>query len=107
MSEDEYNNGGDDNQGKEAYEQYCRDLAKANGVPPEVVSLLMHTEQQYGELQELLMEIEDVAGIAELENKDGLTFSQAAWDYAIENGAMPFEELICILGKFHGKAQED
>ena len=44
------------------------------------------------------------AGIAELENKDGETFSQLAWDYANENGCMPYEELICILGEFHGRA---
>ncbi len=86
------------------YERYCRQLAKANGVPEHIVDLLRMADDRYNEITELLRIAEDEAGINDLENKDGETFSQLAWDYANENGGMPYEELICILGQFHGRA---
>ncbi|MHC4325301.1 MAG: hypothetical protein ACYSUX_13640 [Planctomycetota bacterium] len=86
------------------YERYCRELAKANGVPEHIVDLLRMADDRYNEIRELLRIAEDEAGINELVNKDGETFSQLAWDYANENGTMPYEELICILGQFHGSA---
>ncbi len=89
---------------KRLYDRYCRQLAKANGVPENIVDWLRMADDRYNEIRELLCKAEDEAGIAELENKDGETFSQLAWDYANENGCMPYEELICILGQFHGSA---
>ena len=89
---------------KRLYERYCRQLAKANGLPENIVDWLRMADDRYNEIRELLCKAEDEAGIAELENKDGETFSQLAWDYANENGCMPYEELICILGQFHGSA---
>jgi len=89
------------------YDRYCRQLAKANGVPENIVDWLRMADERYNEIRELLSKVEEEAGIAELENKDGETFSQLAWDYANENGCMPYEELICILGQFHGKAAKD
>jgi hypothetical protein len=86
------------------YERYCRQLAKANGVPEHIVDLLRLADDRYNEIQELLFKAEVEAGIADLENKDGETFSQLAWEYANDNGCMPYEELICILGQFHGSA---
>jgi hypothetical protein len=92
---------------QKSYELYCRQLAKANGVPENIVDWLRMADQRYNEISELLWRVEDEAGIAELENKDGESFSQLAWDYAEENGCMPYEELICILGQFHGRAMID
>jgi len=89
------------------YERYCRQLAKAHGVPEHIVDLLRMADDRYNEIQELLRIAENEAGIADLENKDGESFSQLAWDYAEENGCMPYEELICILGQFHGRAAVD
>ena len=89
---------------KKLYDRYCRELAKANGVPENIVDWLRMADERFNEIRELLCKAEDEAGIAELENKDGETFSQLAWDYANENGCMPYEELICILGQFHGSA---
>jgi len=82
-------------------------LAKANGVPENVVDWLRMADERYNEISELLCKAEQEAGIAELVNKDGESFSQLAWDYANENGGMPYEELICILGQFHGSAAID
>ena len=106
MSRNEYN---PDNakKRKRLYDRYCRQLAKANGVPENIVDWLRMADDRYNEIRELLCKAEDEAGIAELENKDGETFSQLAWDYANENGCMPYEELICILGQFHGSAAID
>ena len=89
------------------YHRYCRQLAKAHGVPEHIVDLLSMADDRYNEIRELLLKTEQEAGIADLENKDGETFSQLAWDYANENGCMPYEELICILGQFHGSAAID
>ncbi len=89
------------------YERYCRQLAKAHGVPEHIVDLLRMAEDRYNEITELLRIAEDEAGINELVNKDGESFSQLAWDYASENGCMSYEELICILGQFHGRAAID
>ena len=89
------------------YERYCRQLAKAHGVPEHIVDLLRMADDRYNEIQELLRIAENEAGIADLVNKDGESFSQLAWDYADENGCMPYEELICILGRFHGRALVD
>jgi hypothetical protein len=89
------------------YERYCRQLAKANGVPENIVDWLRMADERYDEIRELLFKAEQEAGIADLVNKDGETFSQLAWDYANENGGMPYEELICILGQFHGSAAVD
>ena len=86
------------------YDRYCRQLAKLHGVPENIVDLLRMADERYNEIRELLWKVEEEAGIAELENKDGETLSQLAWDYANENGCMPYEELICILGEFHGRA---
>jgi hypothetical protein len=86
------------------YDRYCRQLAKVHGVPEHIVDLLRMADERYNEIRELLLKVEEEAGIAELENKDGENFSQLAWDYANENGCMPYEELICILGEFHGRA---
>ena len=87
------------------YERYCRQLAKAHGVPEHIVDLLKMADDRYNEIRQLLRLAEDEAGINGLENKDGENFSQLAWDYAHENGGMPYEELICILGQFHGSDQ--
>ncbi len=92
---------------QKSYDLYCRQLAKANGVPEHIVDWLRMADQRYNEIRELLWRVEDEAGIAELENRDGASFSQLAWDYADENGCMPYEELICILGQFHGRAAVD
>ena len=89
------------------YERYCRQLAKAHGVPEHIVDLLRLADNHYNEILELLRIAEDEAGINDLVNKDGENFSQLAWDYASENGCMPYEELICILGQFHGRAAID
>ena len=89
------------------YERYCRQLAKAHGVPEHIVDLLRMADDRYSEIRQLLRIAEDEAGINGLENKDGETFSQLAWEYANDNGGMPYEELICILGKFHGRATID
>jgi len=89
------------------YERYCRQLAKAHGVPEHIVDLLRMADDRYNEITELLRIAENEAGINELVNRDGETFSQLAWDYADENGCMPYEELICILGQFHGRAEID
>jgi hypothetical protein len=89
------------------YERYCRQLAKAHGVPEHIVDLLRMADDRYNEIRELLRIAENEAGIADLENNDGASFSQLAWDYAEENGCMPYEELICILGQFHGRAAID
>jgi len=106
MSRDE-NNSDRAKQRQRLYHRYCRQLAKANGVPENIVDWLRMADDRYNEIRELLYKAEEEAGIAELENKDGETFSQLAWDYAYENGCMPYEELICILGQFHGKAAID
>ena len=89
------------------YERYCRQLAKVHGVPEHIVDLLRMADDRYNEITELLRIAENEAGINDLENKDGESFSQLAWDYANENGCMPYEELICILGQFHGRAAID
>ena len=94
-------------QRQKAYNQYCRQLAKANCVPPNIVNLLKSLEERYSEVVELLLQVQEDAGIADLENDRGETFAQLAWDYASENGCMPHEELICILGTFHGKVCEN
>ena len=106
MKRDE-NNADNAKRGKKLYEQYCRELARANGVPENIVDMLRMADQRYNQIRELLWRVEEEAGIAELENKDGENFSQLAWDYAEENGCMPYEELICILGQFHGRAAVD
>jgi len=106
MSRDE-NNADNAKRRKRLYERYCRQLAKAHGVPEHIVDLLRMADDRYNEITELLRIAEDEAGINDLENKDGESFSQLAWDYANENGCMPYEELICILGQFHGKAAID
>ncbi len=103
MKSDE-NNADSAKRGKKLYEQYCRELARANGIPEHIVDLLRMADQRYNQIRELLWRVEDHAGISELVNKDGESFSQLAWDYADENGCMPYEELICILGQFHGRA---
>ena len=103
MKRDE-NNAENVKKGKKLYEQYCRELARSNGIPEHIVDLLRMTDQRYSQIRELLWRVEDNAGISELVNKDGESFSQLAWDYADENGCMPYEELICILGQFHGRA---
>ncbi len=87
------------------FERYCKHLARSNGVPENIVDWLKMADERYNEIRELLSKIEVEAGIDDLENKDGETFSQLAWDYASENGCMPYEELICILGQFHGRAE--
>ncbi len=92
---------------KKLYDRYCRQLAKVNGVPENIVDWLRMADDRFNEIRELLGKAEEEAGIAELVNKDGETFSQLAWDYANENGCMPYEELICILGQFHGSATID
>ena len=89
------------------YERYCRQLAKTHGVPEHIVDLLRMADDRYNEISELLRIAENEAGISELINKDGENFSQLAWDYANDNGCMPYEELICILGQFHGRAVID
>ena len=89
------------------YHRYCRQLAKANGVPENIVDWLRMADERYNEISELLCKAEQEAGITELVNKDGESFSQLAWDYANENGCMHYEELICILGQFHGRAATD
>jgi hypothetical protein len=89
---------------RKLFERYCRELARANGVPENIVDWLRMADQRYNQIRELLFRVEDEAGIAELVNQDGEGFSQLAWDYANENGCMPYEELICILGQFHGRA---
>jgi len=76
-------------------------------VPENVVDWLRMADERYNEIRELLSKAENEAGIAELVNKNGETFAQLAWDYANENGCMPYEELICILGEFHGSAAVD
>ena len=106
MSRDE-NNSDRAKQRQKLYDRYCRQLAKANGVPENVVDWLRMADERYNEIRELLSKAEQEAGITELVNKDGETFSQLAWDYANENGGMPYEELICILGEFHGSAAID
>jgi hypothetical protein len=106
MKRDE-NNADSVKRGKKLYEQYCSELARANGVPEHIVDLLRMADDRYNEIRELLRIAENEAGIADLENRDGETFSQLAWDYAEENGCMPYEELICILGRFHGRAMID
>ena len=106
MSRNE-NNADNAKRRKRLYERYCRQLAKAHGVPEHIVDLLRMADDRYNEITELLRIAEDEAGINDLENKDGESFSQLAWDYANENGCMPYEELICILGQFHGKAAID
>ena len=100
------NNNDEAKQREEAYKQYCRDLAKANGVPEKFVNLLRLVDDRYSEIRELLLQVEEDACIEDLENSSGKSFSELAWDYANENGCMPYEELICILGQFHGKASE-
>jgi len=106
MKRDE-NNADNAKRSKRLYEQYCRELARANGVPENIVDLLRMADQRYNQIRELLWRVENEAGIAELVNKYGENFSQLAWDYAEENGCMPYEELICILGQFHGRATVD
>jgi hypothetical protein len=101
------NNADNAKRSKRLYERYCRELARANGVPEHIVHLLRMADQRYDEIRELLWRVEDEAGIVELVNRDGENFSQLAWDYAEENGCMPYEELICILGRFHGRAAID
>jgi hypothetical protein len=98
------NNHDDGKKSKRLYEQYCRELARANGVPENIVDWLRMADERYNQIREVLWRVEDEAGITELVNKDGESFSQLAWDYANENGCMPYEELICILGQFHGRA---
>jgi len=100
------NNNDEAKQQEEAYKQYCKDLAKANGVPEKFVNLLRLVGDRYSEIRELLLQVEEDACIEDLENSSGKSFSELAWDYANENGCMPYEELICILGQFHGKASE-
>jgi hypothetical protein len=51
--------------------------------------------------------VEEETGITDLENDSGQDFSELALDYANENGCMPYVELICILGQFHGRASQD
>ena len=106
MRRDE-NNADNSKRRKRLYERYCRQLAKVHGVPEHIVDLLRLADDRYNEINELLRIAENEAGIAELVNKDGESFSQLAWDYANENGCMPYEELICILGQFHGRAAID
>jgi len=106
MSRNE-NNPDDAKKRQKKYDRYCRQLAKANGVPENIVDWLRMADERYNEIRELLSKVEEETGIADLENKDGETFSQLAWDYANANGCMPYEELICILGQFHGKAAKD
>jgi hypothetical protein len=101
------NNPDDAKRRQKKYERYCRELARANGVPENIVDWLRMADDRYNEIRELFCKVEEEAGVADLENKDGETFSQLAWDYANENGCMPYEELICILGQFHGKAAVD
>jgi hypothetical protein len=98
------NNPDDAKRRRKLYERYCRELARANGVPENIVDWLRMADERYNQIRELLFRVEDEAGIAELVNQDGESFSQLAWDYANENGCMPYEELICILGQFHGRA---
>jgi hypothetical protein len=98
------NNPDDAKRRRKLFERYCRKLAKANGVPENIVDWLRMADERYNQIRELLFRVEDEAGIAELVNQDGESFSQLAWDYANENGCMPYEELICILGQFHGRA---
>jgi hypothetical protein len=101
------NNPNDAKKRQKRYERYCRELARANGVPENIVDWLRMADEKYNQIRELLLRVEEEAAVAELENKDGETFSQLAWDYANENGCMPYEELICILGQFHGRAAID
>jgi len=99
-----------DNEAKrreEAYKEYCKELAKANGVPVNMVNLLKQVDKRYSEIKELLSQVEEETGITDLENDSGQAFSELASDYANENGCMPYEELICILGQFHGRASQD
>jgi hypothetical protein len=106
MSRNE-NNADNSKRRQRLYERYCRQLAKAHGVPEHIVDLLRMADDRYNEISELLRIAENEAGISDLVNKDGENFSQLAWDYADENGCMPYEELICLLGQFHGRAEVD
>ena len=92
---------------EEEYEEYCKKLAKANGVPVNVVNLLKLVDERYSEIKELLSQAEEETGITDLAIDTGEGFSESAWDYANEHGCMPYEELICILGQFHGRASQD
>ena len=92
---------------KKAYNKYIKQLAMDNGVSDGVVRLLMSVDEMYANLEQLLLQIEDEAGTTDLVNADGHTFYELAWDYASEHGCMPVEELICILGQFHGRASKD
>jgi len=99
-----------DNEAKrreEAYKRYCKELAKANGVPVNVVNLFKLVDERYSKIKEFLFQVEEETGITDLENDSGQAFSELAWDYANEHGCMPYEELICILGQFHGRASQD
>lgn len=95
------------NNAEKAYDKYVEQLAKENGIPGRIISLLKIVDERYAEIEQLLLQIEDEAGITDLENEDSQTFYEAAWDYANEHGCMPFEELICILGQFHGRTSKD
>jgi len=92
---------------KEPYKDYYRELAEANGVPEQMVGLLKMIETGCSELREQLSRVENEAGIAGLENKDGKTFSQLVWDYASQHSLVPVEHLIDILGQFYHRASKD
>lgn len=92
---------------QKADSRYCKLLAKANNVPESVVDLLKKVDDRYCEIQELLWQVEENVGIANLENDIGQTFSQLALNYASQKGCMPYEELICILGRFCGPADKN
>ena len=92
---------------KEPYEEYYRELAEANGVPEHMVSFLKMIETRCSELQELLLRVENEAGIGGLENEDGKTFLQLVWDYASQHSRVPVEYLIGILGQFYRRASKD
>jgi len=107
MSKNKNNHDDEAKRQEEAYKEYCKELAKANGVPVNVVNLIKQVDKRYSEIKELLFQVEEETGITDLENDSGQAFSELALDYANENGYMPYEELICILGQFHGRASQD
>jgi hypothetical protein len=91
---------------KESYEDYYRKLAEANGVPEQMVGQLKMIETGCSELRELILRIENEAGIAGVENKDGKTFSQLVFDYASQHSHVPVEHLIGILGQLYRRASK-
>ena len=50
------------------YERYCRQLARANGVPENIVDWLRMADDRYSEIRELFWKVEDEAGVAALKN---------------------------------------